>query len=115
MTSERLDSALLEELQALMDDAFGDLLEAYLVDSERRLFEVSEAWEAGDLETLRRGAHSLKGASSNIGAPELAERCGRLEQLALDRETAGLPRALEQVRCELREVRDALQSLRVNL
>lgn len=113
--SERLDEALLAELRVLMDDAFADLLEAYLADSERRLFEVSEAWEAGDLETLRRSAHSLKGASSNIGAPELAERCGTLEHLARDRQTDAVPRALEQVRCELREVRDALESLRVSL
>jgi len=77
--------------------------------------EVSEAWEAGDLETLRRSAHSLKGASSNIGAPELAERCGRLEHLARDQEIASVPDALEEVRVELREVRDALASLRVSL
>jgi len=113
--SGRLDEAPLEELRALMEDAFADLLEAYLVDSERRLFELAESWEAGDLEALRRSAHSLKGASSNIGAPELAARCGRLEHLARDQDIDGVPEALEQVRVELREVRDALASLRVSL
>lgn len=112
--SERLDRDLLHELEILMEDGFVSLLEAYLRDSETRIFEAFEAWEAGDLERLRRSAHSLKGSSSNIGAQALAEYCSALEASARDGEVAEVPGALARVRAELGEVRDAVLALGVD-
>lgn len=110
--ADRLDQALLAELKALMEDEFGTLVEAYLADSEQRLLEVADAWAADDLDTLRRSAHSLKGASSNLGAIELAGRCQTLEHLARDEITDAVPAAMAAVEAELREVQAALRSLR---
>lgn len=112
---ERLDANLLDELRAVMEEEFDSLLEAYLKDSERRCFEVSEAWEAGDLEALRRSAHSLKGASSNIGAAALAELCASLEHLARDSRVDCVPQVMERVKVELQEVREDVARLRGNL
>lgn len=109
--SERLDHALLAELELLMEEDFGALLETYLQDSQARCFEVTEAWEAGDLERLRRSAHSLKGASSNIGAAALAELCNELESLARDGRSELVPDALARLRGELGEVQDAVQAI----
>jgi HPt (histidine-containing phosphotransfer) domain-containing protein len=106
--NERLDHGLLDELRALLEDDFGTLLKAYLEDSEHQLHEVSDALEEGNLDRLRRSAHSLKGASSNVGAVALAALCGRLEQLALDGSIDSVPEALERMRNELREVRDEI-------
>lgn len=108
MMNERLDHALLGALKELMEDDFETLLRTYLQDSEQRLHEVSDAWEAGDLDRLRRGAHSLKGASSNVGAAALATLCADLEEHAKCGRTEALPLALDKVRAELREVRDAV-------
>ena len=94
-----------------MEDEFGTLLQAYLEDSERQLHEVSDAWEAGDLDRLRRSAHSLKGSSSNVGAAALAALCGHLEEAAVNARGDVIPGALERVRCELREVRDAVAAV----
>ena len=110
--ADRLDQALLAELRALMEDDFGTLLEAYLADSERRLLEVADAWAAGDFDALRRSAHSLKGASSNLGANELAGRCQTLEHLARDEITDAVPAAMAAVEAELREVQAVLRSVR---
>lgn len=109
--NERLDPALLQELKMLMEDEFGMLLEAYLDDSAQQLREISDAWEDGDLERLRRGAHSLKGASSNLGAVALAALCADLEQLARQGCREAVPEALDRVRTELREVRDAVMAM----
>jgi len=109
--SERLDHELLTELEILMEDDFSALLETYLRDSQARFYEVTEAWEAGDLERLRRSVHSLKGASSNIGAAALASLCNDLEGLARDGRSELVPDALARVRCELGEVQDAVQAL----
>lgn len=109
--SERLDQGLLSELETLMEDAFPSLLEAYLRDSELRLFEAAEAWEAGDLDGVRTSAHSLKGSSSNIGAADLARLCSELEVFARDRCSEHVPAALARVRAELGEVCDAVRAL----
>ena len=110
--ADRLDHDLLAELRVLMEDDFGTLLEAYLADSERRLLEVADAWADGDFDTLRRSAHSLKGASSNLGARELAGRCQVLEHLARDGIADGVPEAMAAVEAELREVQAVLRSVR---
>jgi HPt (histidine-containing phosphotransfer) domain-containing protein len=103
---ERLDRELLEELKLVMEDDFALLLETFLKETEHQLFETTEAWEAGDLVRLRQSAHRLKGASSNIGAGELAGLCQRLEQLALEGRTEALDEVLIRLKAELREVRD---------
>jgi histidine phosphotransfer protein HptB len=108
---ERLDQELLRELQLLMEEDFGSLLEAYLKDSEQRFYEATEAWEAGDFDRLSRSAHSLKGSSSNIGAVALATLCGDLESLARDGFAERVPGALERVRGELGEVHQAVRAM----
>lgn len=109
--SERLDHELLTELEMIMEEDFGALLETYLRDSQARFFDVTEAWEAGDLERLRRSVHSLKGASSNIGALALAGLCSDLESLAREGRSEAVPDALVRLRSELGEVQDAVQAI----
>lgn len=108
---ERLDQELLRELELLMEEDFSSLLEAYLKDSEQRFFELTEAWEAGDLDRLSHSAHSLKGSSSNIGAAVLATLCSDLEGIARDGCAEQVPEALSRVRGELGEVRQAVQAI----
>ncbi|MEZ5560816.1 MAG: Hpt domain-containing protein [Pseudomonadales bacterium] len=108
---ERLNDALLDELRDLMEDAFPSLLQTYLRDSELQFMAARDALASGDLESLGRCAHSLKGASSNIGAVQLAEYCCELERSARQARRERLPLALELVSDELREVRAAVEAL----
>ena len=110
--AEQLDQALLNELRELMEDEFSQLLDAYLKLSESQYHEANEAWEAGDMERLGRSAHSLKGASSNIGAAQLAAYCGELELAARRNLETRVPEMLSKVTLELREVRDAVHAAR---
>lgn len=109
---ERLDQTLITELKVLMRDDFAALLEAYLEDSAHQLHEACDAWEAGDFERLRRSAHSLKGASGNVGAIALADLCADLETLAGRGDAEHVAAMLDRVRDELREVQDAVAALR---
>ena len=62
------------ELRALLDD--------YLASTREDLVGLEAARAAGDLPTLTRQAHKLKGAARTVGALELADAAERLEDTA---------------------------------
>ena len=62
-------------------DLARQIVQVYL-DSAGEIFEqMKKALQAGDAETLRGAAHSLKSSAANVGAATLASRCKSLEQL----------------------------------
>jgi HPt (histidine-containing phosphotransfer) domain-containing protein len=73
-----------ERLTMLQDlDSDGSLLSAladeYGRDAEQQLGVIREAINVGDASALERAAHTLKGASANLGAVAVAEQCRELE------------------------------------
>ncbi len=51
-------------------------------DAERRLDALVSAWQAGDLDRVRRSAHALAGSSSSLGAAQLAAMLREVEAAA---------------------------------
>ncbi|SDX08421.1 Hpt domain-containing protein [Marinobacter mobilis] len=106
-----LDEEALAELKEVMEDEFGILIETYLSDSADRISALQQALDAGNDESFAKSAHSFKGSSVNIGAPqlgalcleaELAGRAGRLDE-------AGV--MLERIVLEFQTVRALFQQL----
>ena len=62
-------------------DLLRRLIEAYLDSAARLVVEAEEAIRHKDVHGLRQAAHTLKSSSANLGASELARRCGELESL----------------------------------
>lgn len=82
MSELYLDEALLEELRSILDDEFPVLVSTYIQDSAARLEELCHAFAAGETDSVRKVAHSLKGASANLGLVHLADLCLGLEEAA---------------------------------
>jgi signal transduction histidine kinase/CheY-like chemotaxis protein/HPt (histidine-containing phosphotransfer) domain-containing protein len=109
-----LDPSQVELLRSL-DDGEGvvlsEIIHEYLAQAEHGRDELARIVEVGDSRALERAAHSLRGASANIGATALADVCaemelqGRLEQLDA---TGPL---VERFDSEYGRVRDALDHL----
>jgi len=78
-----LDSAVVSGLRELTPpgepDVLADVLNIFLVEVPLRMDRLRNAWAAGDIEEVRRAAHSLKGSAGNIGARRLYEVCRQLE------------------------------------
>ncbi len=55
------------------------IIPAYIEDTERLLLELAEAVSTGDCEQVAKISHSIKGASCNIAAEEVAEVAFALE------------------------------------
>ena len=103
--------ALLREL----DGGDGTLLPAvadeYQRDAAAQVEAMRSAAAAGDASTLQRAAHTLKGASANVGAATMADLCRRLEGQARDARLAGAAPLIEGIEAELGRVRAALRDV----
>ena len=53
----------------------------YLTQTRQLLVQIAQAITSGDVATLRRAAHTLKGSSRTIGAEGLGEIAAELERL----------------------------------
>ena len=109
MTEGHLDIEALVELEEIMEEEFGTLLEIYMQDAESKLSLMSEALNAGDTNSLREFAHSFKGASCNIGALPLSRLCEDVEQLARTGQITDIPLLMQGVIDEYQEVKQFLQ------
>ncbi len=79
-----LDANVIENLQSLADetdpDFMIDLLQYYLQFAPKTLTGLEHAHALSDAQQLADLAHTLKGASSNIGAWEMTDLCKALEK-----------------------------------
>ena len=100
MSNSRLDGNVLAALREVMEDEYPVLLDAFLLDSEKRLKMLHIACERGDVEQLRQTAHSFKGSCGNMGAVQLADLCRQLEELAGDQRLDGSAALIEGVERE---------------
>ena len=107
-----LDADRIATLREL-DDGDGTLLpliaDEYDRDATHQVEAMRAALDAADADALQRSAHSLKGASANLGAPVIAERCLHLERAARDGHLDGAASQIDDIEAELGRVRDALR------
>ncbi len=100
MPSSRFDPRALADISG-GDVAFErELLEEYLATTDTLIAAQRSAIDAGDVRTLERSAHSMKGSSRTIGAELLGQLGQDIEASArsgdLARALAGLDRAVQE-------------------
>ena len=107
-----IDQATFEELKQLSGaDFINELIDAFLEDAPNMIQSMRTAAAAGDVETFRRNAHSLKSNAYTFGAAELGrlarelEVMGRENNLAIGNKVEVLNQEFEMVAQELRGLR----------
>ena len=108
---DRQRGALRELLELDTPDGayVAQLVAAFLENADRLLRSLSDGVREGDPEAVERAAHALKGSSSNIGAPRLAELARRLETLGRGRALGQADEVVEEAGVEFERVGDALR------
>jgi len=79
-----VDLAFQSSLKDVMEDEYSLLLETFLSDSKLRIEQINDAISQNDADALRKAAHSFKGSSCNIGAPQLTDLCSHAEKIGQD-------------------------------
>jgi HPt (histidine-containing phosphotransfer) domain-containing protein len=109
-----LDAEVIERLERLGEaageDLLGQLAVLFLEDADSRVVALHEAIDRDDAAAVVRSAHTLSGASANMGATVLARLCATL---AADSAVGDLARGetlLVALEDELGRVRSALAS-----
>jgi two-component system sensor histidine kinase/response regulator len=101
---------LLESLGGDLD-FLAELLQTYFDDSPRQIAAMRAAVAAGDAETLRRAAHSMKSNSANFGALALSAKCKELEMLGKAGTLDGAAEKIAVVEADYEQVRAALEAM----
>jgi HPt (histidine-containing phosphotransfer) domain-containing protein len=112
-TETLIDPEAWETMKSMADPAFlVELIDTYLVDSPAQIEQMRRGLESGDVEGVRRAAHSLKSNSASFGAKRLAEASRDLEMLAKSGSLEGAGPKVEAVHLEFNRLQPELEKLK---
>ena len=106
-----LDLRMVRQLVSLdgEDDGFiQDVMVSYVEQLEQSTKKLCKALDDGDLEAVRLTAHSIKGASKQIGAARVGDLLGTIER---EDSVEAAKQLLKQIEDEVPRVAEAVQSL----
>ncbi len=113
MSEEYIDKEALETLKSMTDPGFlVELIDVFLSDTPEQIELMRAGIEKGDLEQVRRAAHSVKSNSASFGATRLAGACRELEMIAKSGTLEGAGPRLEQINAEYQKLVPFLQELK---
>ncbi len=88
-----------------IDEILGD----YLVEMAQYLSELHELYKAEDLQPLLRSAHTIKGASANVGAVRVRETAAKIESQAKKGSIVGGESLIELLNQEFSRVKELVE------
>jgi HPt (histidine-containing phosphotransfer) domain-containing protein len=111
-TRDPLDRSQIEFLLSLDDGegaALAEIVAEYLTVGDEGYAELCRLRQEGDRSAFERTAHTLKGASANVGATGLADVCASLELRAREAQLDDAGELLAQFEAQFDRVRAALE------
>lgn len=103
-----IDNDQFEEMRDLLEDEFVDLVQVYLADSKERIVTMRDALLTRDNAKGFDAAHTLKGASANIGALRLTDLCYELQEACRHQKIDQKSELIDRIEAELRAVQQEI-------
>jgi CheY-like chemotaxis protein len=109
-----LEMAAVDTLRELLggDEFLAEVIDAFFADAPNLLATLRRSVEQGDVDDLRRTAHTLKSNSETFGAEGFSELCRELEESAKDGELTGAAELAARIEAEYAGLQAALAALR---
>jgi HPt (histidine-containing phosphotransfer) domain-containing protein len=109
---EVLNEALLVSRVDSDPQLLRDLVDLFLEDCPRLVDEIRGALDRKDAKTVQRGAHSLKGSTSNLAGKMASEAALELERIAQAGDLLQAQSALQELEYQLECLKPALLAVR---
>ena len=90
----------------LEEDEYRELIELFVVSGNEDFELLRQALAAGDADQVMRRAHTIKGASSNLGLNEISAQARIIEEQAMQKQLGDLESTVQ----ELKKQMDVMQS-----
>lgn len=90
------------------EELLKEVLQIFINDVPKKLFELHDAFDKQDRELIRRAAHSIKGASANIAADCVRAVAFKLEKMADEADPDDIRQLLEALEHEIRRLETAI-------
>ncbi|BFM50174.1 Hpt domain-containing protein [Marinomonas sp. THO17] len=91
-----IDTAYLDSLtQLLGKNTVNQIRLEFVKDSSQKLELLLTAWQEQDYQQLKQVSHSLKSASLNMAANQLAEQCAIIEAASANEQASPIAAAIE--------------------
>ena len=91
-----------------LEDVLRDVMILMTTESPKVHAEISASFHRGDLVSLKRSAHTLKGSASLVGATDLVQRLRRIEDSASLGEIVDLPAEFIEIDRQFAELQQIL-------
>jgi len=89
---------------------FGELFQTYCDDNTLRMNELRDKMGEKDASSIEHLAHSIKGASGNIGADAMKDFAAELETMGRESELSGASSVIESMASEFEEIKTYIDS-----
>lgn len=110
--SASVDLSVLDNLASMAEDGeefVGRLIGTFVSDTSSRLVTLHVAFDAGDMLSVERTGHALKGSSGNMGATAMAALGAALQGAGQKQDLAGAQTLIEAMETEFLHVREVLE------
>jgi HPt (histidine-containing phosphotransfer) domain-containing protein len=109
----QLEPSALDALREIGgDDFLGDLIDTFLAEAPSQMEAIRGSLQRGDVDELRRTAHTLKSNGATFGGQSFAEACRELEERAKSGDLSGAAELVDRVEAEYTRFEQALVALR---
>lgn len=113
MPENLIDKEAWERMKSMTGPAFlVELIDVFLKDSPELIKQMRSGLAAGDIERVRRAAHSIKSNSASFGADRLAGVARELEMMAKGGSLDGAESKLSAVEAEYARLLPLLEELK---
>ena len=112
-TSNVIDETALDVLLDVIGGdrrALGELIQSFLDETPRLLYDLNEGAKARDWELVRRSAHTMKSSARDFGATELASVSIELEEMALSGNLVGVDNLVRKAESEYAKAQRGLKN-----
>jgi len=110
-----LDQTALDNIRALQrpgtPDLLGRIVDIFLKETPSAVNQIQEAVAAGDLETVRTTAHSIKSSAAYLGATNFSAQMAELERAAREQHLPICQQMSQGLEHDCQRVIDALHQL----